>query len=113
MSAFDALVLPSHTAKGWKEQFGRVLVEAMSCGTPPIGSDSGEIPIVIGDAGLVVPEGQAMKFRDAILTLFHDPGLRERLANKGRERVLQSFTHANLASQTVKAYEAAIESGCG
>jgi glycosyltransferase involved in cell wall biosynthesis len=40
----DALALPSHTTPTWKEQFGRVLVEAMSCGVPVVGSSSGEIP---------------------------------------------------------------------
>ena len=45
----DTLVLPSETdetfktisAKGWKEQFGHVLIEAMACKVPVIGSDSG------------------------------------------------------------------------
>jgi glycosyltransferase involved in cell wall biosynthesis len=54
----DVLVLPSRTIHGkWKEQFGRVLVEAMACGCVPVGSDSGAIPGVIGPAGLTYPEG--------------------------------------------------------
>ncbi|MFN2202543.1 MAG: glycosyltransferase, partial [Caldilineaceae bacterium] len=48
----DVFVLPSRTTPTWKEQFGRVLIEAMSCGVPVIGSDSGEIPHVVADAGL-------------------------------------------------------------
>src|SRR5207248_7375754 len=51
MRRFDVLVGPSLTTPRWKEQFGRMLVEAMACGVPVIGSDSGEIPNVIGDAG--------------------------------------------------------------
>ena len=47
----DVLALPSRTTPTWKEQFGRVLIEAMACGVPVVGSDSGEIPHVIGDAG--------------------------------------------------------------
>jgi glycosyltransferase involved in cell wall biosynthesis len=58
MRGSDVLVLPSHTIPGkWKEQFGRVLVEAMASGCVPIGSDSGAIPSVIGAAGLIFPEG--------------------------------------------------------
>ena len=44
LAAFDLLVLPSETQPNWKEQFGRVLVEALACGTPVIGSYFGEIP---------------------------------------------------------------------
>jgi len=58
-AGFDVLVLPSRTTRVWKEQFGRVLVEAMACKVPVVGSDSGAIPEVIGDAGLVFPEGDA------------------------------------------------------
>jgi N-acetylglucosaminyldiphosphoundecaprenol N-acetyl-beta-D-mannosaminyltransferase len=57
LRALDALVLPSRSTTGWLEQFGRILIEAMACGIPVIGSDSGAIPEVIGRAGLVFPEG--------------------------------------------------------
>ena len=36
-----------------------MLIEAMACGVPVVGSRSGEIPAVIGEAGLLVPEGDA------------------------------------------------------
>ena len=57
----DVLVLPSHTTPTWKEQFGRVIVEALWCGVPVVGSDSGEIPWLIGltGGGLVFPEGDS------------------------------------------------------
>ncbi|MEY3827225.1 MAG: hypothetical protein RLZZ148_2044, partial [Cyanobacteriota bacterium] len=59
INLMNTLVLPSETtyktktltAVGWKEQFGHVLIEAMTCKVPVIGSDSGEIPHVIGDSG--------------------------------------------------------------
>jgi glycosyltransferase involved in cell wall biosynthesis len=108
MSAFDVLVLPSRTVRSWKEQFGRVLVEAMACGTPPIGSDSGEIRNVIGDAGLLVPEAQPDRFMKAIRTLHENPHLRAELAVRGRDRVLRMFTHAQLARETSKVYKALV-----
>lgn len=57
IAAMDILALPSHTEQFWKEQYGRVLVEAMAAGVPVIGSDSGAIPYVIGDARRVFAEG--------------------------------------------------------
>jgi glycosyltransferase involved in cell wall biosynthesis len=57
----DILVLPSHTKKFWKEQFGRVLVEATASGTPVVGSSSGAIPEVIGLIGF----GNVFKEQDA------------------------------------------------
>jgi glycosyltransferase involved in cell wall biosynthesis len=56
LNAMSMLCAPSQTTPAWREQFGRMLVEAMACGVPVIGSDSGEIPFVIGDAGIIVPE---------------------------------------------------------
>ena len=44
MNALDVLLLPSRTTSRWKEQFGRVIIEAHACGIPVIGSDSGAIP---------------------------------------------------------------------
>ena len=58
-NSLDILAVPSLTQPNWKEQFGRVIMEAMACGVPVIGSDSGEIPQVIGDAGVIVPERDA------------------------------------------------------
>jgi glycosyltransferase involved in cell wall biosynthesis len=91
LNEMDVLVLPSRTGQYWKEQFGRVLVEAMACGVPVIGSSSGAIPAVIGEAGLVVPEGDIQGFRDALLKLRIDPGLRQQLIVKGLSRVLKEY----------------------
>lgn len=66
MRSFDALVLPSRETAGWKEQFGRVLVEAMAVGTPCVGSDSGAIPEVIGGAGAVYPPGDERALASAL-----------------------------------------------
>lgn len=101
----DALVVPSRTRPNWKEQFGRVLVEAMACGVPVIGSDCGEIPNVIGDAGLIFPEGQVEALRIHLARLLRDLDLRADLARKGRERVLAHYTQAQVAAHTYQAYQ--------
>ncbi|MGF1492747.1 MAG: hormogonium polysaccharide biosynthesis glycosyltransferase HpsO [Microcoleaceae cyanobacterium] len=112
INLMDVLVLPSETdnqfktltAVGWKEQFGHVLIEAMACRVPVIGSDSGEIPHVIGDAGLVFPEGQAEKLQGCLQQLMEDPNHREKLAQKGYERALQKYTNTALAKELLEFY---------
>lgn len=90
----DVLVLPSHTTPTWKEQFGRVIIEALSCGVPVVGSDSGEIPwlIELTGGGLIFPEGDREALAGHLLTLREDPALRERLADAGRAAVERLFT---------------------
>jgi len=101
MNAMDVLVLPSRTMPNWKEQFGRVLIEAMACETPPVGSSSGEIPNVIADAGLVFPEGDVSALAQQLKRLVDDPGLRAELGRKGRARVLRNFTQQRMAEELV------------
>lgn len=57
IAAMDLLALPSHTEAFWKEQYGRVLVEAMAAKVPVIGSRSGAIPYVIDDEACIFEEG--------------------------------------------------------
>jgi glycosyltransferase involved in cell wall biosynthesis len=105
-SGVDVLVLPSLTRPNWKEQFGRVLIEAMACGVPVIGSDSGEIPRVIGDGGLTFPEGDADALRNILTLLSSDIAWRQMLGARGRARVLAHYTQARVAAATVELYRA-------
>ena len=100
----DALVLPSRTQSNWKEQFGRVLLEAMATGVPVIGSNCGEIPNVIGDAGLVFTEGDQTALTAALLKLTTNPALRQELAERGRTRMLTKYTQTQVAAETVRVY---------
>jgi len=104
MQQMDAFVLPSLTRSNWKEQFGRVLVEAMACETPVIGSRSGEIPRVIGDAGLLFQEGNVQELVACVRRLLDDPALYAQLAAKGRQRVLEHYTQECIARQMYEVY---------
>ncbi len=90
----DVLVLPSRTTPTWKEQFGRVIVEALWCGVPVVGSDSGEIPwlIELTGGGLIFPEGDRDALAARLGTLREHPELRARLAASGRAAVERLFS---------------------
>ena len=100
----DVVVMPTQTTRRIREQFGRVLVEAMAAGVPVIGSTSGAIPEVIGDAGLISAEGDAAALGAALQRLLSDSNLRSQLARAGRERVEQHYSWARVADRTYEFY---------
>ena len=104
LNCMDTLVLPSRTTADWVEFFGRVLIEGMACEVPVIGSDSGEIPQVIGDAGLVFSEGDAPALAEKIRQIVSDPTLCETLQKRGLVRV-QNFTWETIAQRTYEVYQ--------
>ncbi len=112
LNLMQTLVLPSETnyqfktltAVGWKEQFGHVLIEAMASKVPVIGSDSGEIPHVIGDAGLVFPEGDVEALRNCLKQLMEQPELAQKLGERGYKRVISNYTNQALAKQQLDFY---------
>ena len=112
INLMNALVLPSETAhqfktltsSGWKEQFGHVLIEAMACQVPVIGSDSGEIPHVIGDAGLVFAEGDAAALSDRITQLIEQPDYARKLGQQGHQRAITRYTNDALAKELLSFY---------
>jgi glycosyltransferase involved in cell wall biosynthesis len=101
----DVLALPSLTRPNWKEQFGRVLVEAMCSGVPVVGSDSGAIPSVIGDGGIIVPENAPDYLSEAFTRLMNNRNLLIDLSKKGRDHVTRYFTHHAIAKATVDVYQ--------
>lgn len=103
-SGLEVLVLPSRTRSNWKEQFGRVLIEAMACDVITIGARTGAIPEVIGDAGLTFTEGDVEELQGHLQCLIDDTSLREELRQKGRKRVTEHYTQAAIAHNTVEVY---------
>ncbi|MBD2342057.1 glycosyltransferase family 4 protein [Calothrix sp. FACHB-156] len=95
----DMLVAPSQTVSNWREQFGRMLIEAFACGVPVIGSDSGEIRYVIQNAGMVIGEKDESGWIKAISDLLNSPSQRQELAIKGLERSHSFYTWPIVAQQ--------------
>jgi len=86
------------------ESFGLPPLEAMACGTPVIGSNRCSVPEVIGDAGLIVDPDNIEEMAEAIWRLLHDQELRNRLVQKGYERV-NMFTWERSAKETLGVFE--------
>ena len=108
INCMDVLVLPSRTTAGWVEFFGRVLIEGMACEVPVIGSDSGEIPSVIADAGLVFREDDAEGLAGCMHQIADDTTLRADLVTRGLERV-KDFTWETIAANTYQVYQELLE----
>jgi phosphatidyl-myo-inositol dimannoside synthase len=99
LNAMDVLCAPSLTTPRWREQFGRMLIEAMACGVPVVASDSGEMPHVVGDVGEIIPEGDAEQLRDCFTRLLEDSEHRMELSRRGRERALREFALPAVAAR--------------
>jgi glycosyltransferase involved in cell wall biosynthesis len=108
----DVLVLPSHTTATWKEQFGRVIVEALWCGVPVVGSDSGEIPWLIGltGGGLIFPEGDRGALAERLQRVRAQPELRRELAETGRAAVERLFSVPAATDSLERLLAGAVES---
>ncbi|MBD2194633.1 MULTISPECIES: hormogonium polysaccharide biosynthesis glycosyltransferase HpsO [Calothrix] len=118
INLMSTLVLPSETtykfktltAIGWKEQFGHVIIEAMACKVPVIGSNSGEIPHVISDAGLVFPEGDVQALGSCLTQLIDNPEFAMRLGCMGYQKVMDKYTNQALARQQLDFYQEVVNS---
>ena len=87
LNAMDVLCAPSQSTRRWREQFGRMLVEAMACGVPIVASRSGEIPYVVDAAGILVDEHDEDAWVEAVGRVLGDAGQRRALADAGLARV--------------------------
>ncbi|GIE86483.1 glycosyltransferase family 4 protein [Actinoplanes regularis] len=104
MQQAAVLVLPSLTPA---ESFGMVLIEAMACGTPVIGSAVGGIPHVITDevTGLLVPPGDHDALAAACRRVLSDPQVADRLGRSGREQAVKCYDWAHLTDRYLGIFE--------
>lgn len=100
MRTLDILALPSFDTPTWKEQFGHVLIEAMACKVAILGSNAGEIPNVIGDAGFIFEQKNLADLTQKLNLLMQDSALRNSLASAGLQRVQQHYAHEAIADAT-------------
>ena len=109
LNAMDMLCAPSQTTIAWREQLGRMLIEAFACGVPVIASDSGEIPHVIMDTGLIVNEKDETAWAQAIAGLIEDSSRRAEMSKKGIDRARADYSWPRIAKQHLEFFDELLE----
>ena len=105
LNAADILCAPSQTMANWREQFGRMIIEGFASGLAVVGSDSGEIPHVIGDAGIVVGERDQPSWVRTLERLIDNKSLRAELSERGRIRAEEQFAWPVIARRHLEFFE--------
>ena len=111
-NAMDVLCAPSRTTLRWREQFGRMLIEAMACAVPVVASRSGEIPHVIGDAGVLLEEGDAGAWTSTLTKMFRDDSARRDLAERGLHRARAEFAWPVVARRHLDFFDELTDGRC-
>lgn len=111
LNAMDVLCAPSQTTHRWREQLGRMLIEAFACGVAVICSRSGEIPHVVGTAGLVIGEKDEAEWAASITRLIEDAAFRDDLAGRGLEKARARYAWPVVAREHLDFFEEIIEAG--
>lgn len=83
MNAADITVLPSISTIKWKEQYGRVIPESMGCGTLVAVSNSGALPELVGEYGLIFEEGNINSLSNILKMFLESPNSYKELSEKG------------------------------
>lgn len=97
-----ALILASKPTPLWEEQFGYVLVEAMTAGCPVVSTTSGAIPEVVGTGGILVPPGDVLTLSEALSTM-QQPAMREKYVVEARQAKTR-FSAKRFQKEIIKIY---------
>ncbi|PBB05447.1 N-acetyl-alpha-D-glucosaminyl L-malate synthase BshA [Salimicrobium humidisoli] len=95
-----------------KESFGLVLLEAMACGVPCIGTDTGGIPEVIEDGvdGYIVEVQDIEQVKEKALRILKDAQLSRSFSENAVRAVSEKFSAEKIVKQYEKLYEQVLHS---
>jgi len=103
----DVAVVPWADTPSNRARHSAKVLELMAAGLPVVAYAVGELPVTLGDAGVLVKPGDEAALARAIVALFSDAERRRRLGVAARARVLAGYTWKKLADVAVEAYRAA------
>jgi glycosyltransferase involved in cell wall biosynthesis len=86
INAADIVVLPSITTATSKEQYGRVISEAMACGRMVIVSDSGALPELVSDSGICFRQNDVDDLEDVLRRAITGPEMRVDFGMRAHKR---------------------------
>lgn len=97
----DIFIFPTH-----RDVFGLVLLHAMAEGVAIVASREGAIPEIIidGENGYLFPKGDESSLAEKILALADQPGARQAMGRKNRERYLKEYTLERYARRMIEAF---------
>ena len=102
LERMGVLAMPSRTLPHLREQFGRAVIEAMAAGVPIVGYASGSLPEVVGDAGVLVREGDRHALVRAVESVLESPG---EIGERGRAKARERYRWRTVAEQMRALYE--------
>jgi glycosyltransferase involved in cell wall biosynthesis len=108
MQKASVVVLPSI---GHMEGFPMVLIEAMACQTPVIGTNRGGIPEVIreGIDGFIIPAMDSNALAQAISKIMTDKELATRMGQFGEVKVRENLTWETRVDLTKEVFESCLK----
>ncbi len=98
----DLFILPSIPTPFWNDQYGTVLIQAMSTGLPIIASQNAAIKEVLGSSGRYVIPQNFHELVEQILQFLLQPKLRSHIGKMNRRRVETKFDTRLIAQKIAR-----------
>ncbi len=99
----DIFLFPSKETATWEEQYGMALIEAMACGLPIITTNTGAIPEVVGNAGIICSESYS-SIRGSLLKLLQSPSEIKKYQKLSLARARSHFDRNKTAIKLAELY---------
>jgi glycosyltransferase involved in cell wall biosynthesis len=97
----DCVVFPARTTPRWVATAARGALHAMANGVTVVGSDSGALPEIVGEAGRIVPEEDVPALAATLEELYANRSECDRLGAAGRRRIMDEFSDDAIAGKTL------------